>query len=103
VHHHGSFGASEAFADQAIATVAHRAASGHHEGRAVLSERELTVLSLLPSLLSLDDIAADLTVSVNTVKSHVRSIYTKLGVSSRRTAVLTAHENGLLTNGVPDN
>jgi hypothetical protein len=30
--------------------------------------------------------------SVNTVKSHIRSIYTKLGVSSRRTAVLSAHE-----------
>jgi len=30
--------------------------------------------------------------SVNTVKNHIRSIYTKLGVSSRRTAVLSAHE-----------
>ena len=47
-------------------------------------------------MLSLDEIAADLTVSVNTVKSHVRSIYTKLGVSSRRLAVLAAHEHGLL-------
>ncbi|HEY2205696.1 MAG TPA: LuxR C-terminal-related transcriptional regulator, partial [Pseudonocardia sp.] len=56
-----------------------------------------------PSLLSLDEIAADLTVSVNTVKSHVRSIYTKLGVSSRRTAVLTAHENGLFTAGARGN
>jgi LuxR family maltose regulon positive regulatory protein len=46
-------------------------------------------------MLSLDEIATDLTVSVNTVKSHVRSIYTKLGVSSRRTAVLSAHETGL--------
>ena len=42
-------------------------------------------------MLSLDEIAADLTVSVNTVKSHVRSIYAKLGVSSRR---LAAHEHG---------
>ena len=65
----------------------------------MLSERELTVLGLLPSMLSLDEIATDLTVSVNTVKSHVRSIYTKLGVSSRRTAVLSAHEHGLLTTG----
>ena len=52
---------------------------------------------MLPSLLPLVDIAADLTVSVNTVKSHVRAIYAKLGVSSRRAAVLAAHENGLLT------
>jgi LuxR family maltose regulon positive regulatory protein len=61
-----------------------------------LSERELTVLGLLPSMLSLDEIAADLAVSVNTVKSHVRSIYTKLGVGSRRLAVLAGHEQGLL-------
>jgi LuxR family transcriptional regulator, maltose regulon positive regulatory protein len=69
--------------------------------RAVLSERELYVLALLPSMLSLDDIATDLTVSVNTVKSHVRAIYGKLGVSSRRLAVLTAHERGLLDNKGP--
>jgi len=67
----------------------------------MLTERELTVLELLPSLLSLDEIATDLTLSVNTVKSHVRSIYTKLGVSSRRTAVLSAHETGLLTDVRP--
>ena len=48
-------------------------------------------------MLSLDEIATDLTVSVNTVKSYVRSIYAKLGVSSRRMAVLSAHESGLLT------
>jgi LuxR family maltose regulon positive regulatory protein len=65
---------------------------------AALSERELTVLSMLPSLLSLEEIAADLAVSVNTVKSHVRSIYNKLGASSRRTAVLTAYENRLIAS-----
>ena len=64
---------------------------------AALSERELTVLRLLPSLLSLGEIAADLTVSVDTVRSHVRSIYAKLGVSSRRLVVLAA---GLLTSSV---
>jgi LuxR family maltose regulon positive regulatory protein len=62
----------------------------------MLSERELTVLSMLPSLLSLEDIARDLSVSVNTVKSHVRAVYRKLGVSSRRAAVLAAHEHGLI-------
>jgi LuxR family transcriptional regulator, maltose regulon positive regulatory protein len=55
------------------------------------------VLRLLPSLLSLGEIAADLTVSEDTVKSHVRSIYAKLGVSSRRLVVLAA---GLLTSSV---
>jgi LuxR family maltose regulon positive regulatory protein len=61
-----------------------------------LSAREREVLDQLPSLRNLDEIAVDLAVSVNTVKSHVRAIYGKLGVSSRRTAVLAAHEQGLL-------
>ena len=61
-----------------------------------LSERELMVLALLPSLLSGSEIADELVVSVNTVKSHIRSIYTKLGVCSRREAVMRAHERGLL-------
>ena len=91
MHHHGSFGASDDFADRALA-----AGPARETQQALLSKRELTVLELLPSMLSLDEIAADLTVSVNTVKSHVRSIYAKLGVSSRRLAVLAAHEHGLL-------
>jgi LuxR family maltose regulon positive regulatory protein len=93
VHQLGSFGTTETFAQQAL-TAGTTSAHQH----TTLSERELTVLGLLPSMLSLDEIATDLTVSVNTVKSHVRSIYTKLGVSSRRTAVLSAHESGLLTS-----
>jgi LuxR family maltose regulon positive regulatory protein len=93
VHQHGSFGAMDEFADRVLTVGA-----GHERQRAMLSEREITVLGLLPSLLSLDEIALDLTVSVNTVKSHVRSIYTKLGVSSRRLAVLAAHEHGLLSS-----
>lgn len=95
VHQRGSFGPSDAFADRALA-----AGAGRMRQEMTLSERELTVLGLLPSLLSLDEIAVDLTVSVNTVKSHVRSIYAKLGVSSRRLAVLAAHERGLLGSGV---
>lgn len=62
----------------------------------LLSEREQAVLALLPSLLNAREIADEFTVSVNTVKSHIRSIYTKLGVSSRREAVLVAHERRLL-------
>jgi len=95
-HQHGSFGTAEAFGELALAVgadVGLRRSAG-------LSGRELTVLALLPSLLSLDEIAADLAVSVNTVKTHVRSIYTKLGVGSRRLAVLAAHEQGLLSGDV---
>ena len=95
MHQRGSFGTSEAFADRALA-----AGVGSGKEQTVLSGRELAVLELLPSLMSLDEIAASLTVSVNTVKSHLRSIYRKFGVSSRRLAVLAAHEHGMLTTGV---
>jgi LuxR family transcriptional regulator, maltose regulon positive regulatory protein len=61
-----------------------------------LSAREQDVLSQLVSLSNLGEIADDLDVSVNTVKSHVRAIYGKLGVSSRRAAVLTALEHEVL-------
>ncbi|GAY10034.1 LuxR C-terminal-related transcriptional regulator [Pseudonocardia sp. N23] len=90
----GSFGPSGGFADRVLA-----ARAGEPQ-ETMLSEREITVLGLLPSMLSLDEIATDLTVSVNTVKTHVRSIYTKLGVSSRRLAVLAAHQRGLIATGV---
>jgi LuxR family maltose regulon positive regulatory protein len=62
-----------------------------------LSARERDVLAQLVSLSNLGEIADDLAVSVNTIKSHVRAIYGKLGVNSRRTAVLTALEHGLLS------
>jgi LuxR family maltose regulon positive regulatory protein len=61
-----------------------------------LSERELAVLRLLPSGLSQREIAAELYVSFNTVKTHVRSIFAKLGVASRAEAVERARELGLL-------
>ncbi|SFN20297.1 LuxR family transcriptional regulator, maltose regulon positive regulatory protein [Pseudonocardia ammonioxydans] len=80
------------------AEFAGRLAAALPGGRAV-SERELVVLVLLPSLLTTREIAAELTVSVNTVKSHIRSIYVKLGVATRRDAIRRAHELGLLAGG----
>jgi LuxR family transcriptional regulator, maltose regulon positive regulatory protein len=61
-----------------------------------LSRREHEVLLRLRSPSSLDEIADDLGVSVNTVKTHVRAIYVKLGVAGRRAAVVAAHHHGLL-------
>lgn len=55
-----------------------------------LSERERDVFQQLHTARTLPEIASELRVSVNTVKTHQRSIYRKLGVSSRREAVLSS-------------
>ncbi len=61
-----------------------------------LSERELAVLRLLSSRLSLREIGNELYVSLNTIKTHTRNIYAKLRVGSREQAVARARELGLL-------
>lgn len=61
-----------------------------------MTDRENAVLRFLPSLLTTDDIASELSVSPNTVKTHLRGIYRKLAVNTRRDAVARARELGLL-------
>jgi LuxR family maltose regulon positive regulatory protein len=61
-----------------------------------LSERELTLLRLLASELSQREIGSELFISLNTVKGHVKSIFRKLGVTSRADAVARGRELGLL-------
>jgi ATP/maltotriose-dependent transcriptional regulator MalT len=61
-----------------------------------LTDRELSVLRLLASELSRRQIADALFVSLDTVKTHTRGIYRKLGASSREQAVGRAREAGLL-------
>jgi len=62
-----------------------------------LSDRELEVLRLLGTELDGPEIARRLVVSLNTVRTHTKNIYAKLGVNSRRAAVRRAQELGLLT------
>lgn len=62
----------------------------------LLSGRELQLLRLLPTHLSNPELAVELYVSLNTVKSHLRNIYRKLFVTSRSEAVARARELGLL-------
>ncbi|MFL6115356.1 MAG: LuxR C-terminal-related transcriptional regulator, partial [Catenulispora sp.] len=62
----------------------------------VLSERERDVLRYLPTVLTAGEIAANLNISINTVKAHMRSIYRKLGAARRREAVVRARQLGLL-------
>ena len=61
-----------------------------------LSPGELRVLRYLPTNLSRPEIAGELSVSPNTVSTHIRSIYAKLGVSDRSSAVARARELRLL-------
>jgi LuxR family maltose regulon positive regulatory protein len=62
-----------------------------------LSERELEVLRLLATDLDGPDIASQLMVSLNMMRTHTKSIYTKLAVNSRRAAVHRAEELELLS------
>jgi LuxR family maltose regulon positive regulatory protein len=61
-----------------------------------LTDRELTVLRYLASTLSNAEIASELYVSVNTVKTHQRAVYRKLGAEGRRDAVRRARTLSLL-------
>ena len=61
-----------------------------------LSDAELRVLRYLPSNLTAPEIAAELYVSVNTVRTHMRRVYAKLDAHSRGSAVARARELGLV-------
>ena len=61
-----------------------------------LTAREQAVLELLPTGLSTREIGDELGISRDTVKTHTKRIYQKLGVSSRRSAVARGRELGLL-------
>lgn len=61
-----------------------------------LTERELTILELLPTHLSYAEIGARLYLSVNTVKSNLKVVYRKLGVTTRSEAVAAAREARLI-------
>jgi DNA-binding NarL/FixJ family response regulator len=67
-----------------------------HPPATLLTERQLEMLGHLQHGHSYEDIATALGLSVNTVRSHVRSVYERLGVSSKVEAVMVAMELGLL-------
>jgi LuxR family maltose regulon positive regulatory protein len=78
------------------------AASGHPSPPLAeeLSPSELRVLRYLPTNLSRPEIASELSVSVNTVNTHVRNIYAKLQARDRSSAVQRARELRLLSAGL---
>jgi len=88
----GRFARAEEFV---TAIRAHPAAHREHT-RPALTDTELLVLKQLPTGRTVGQIAADLGVSINTVKTHLRGIYGKLGANSRVGALDTARRSGLL-------
>lgn len=67
-----------------------------------LSDRELAVLRFLPTMMSNAEIASEMFVSVNTVKTHLKHVYRKLDVTDRRDCVRRARELRLLSPGLGD-
>jgi LuxR family transcriptional regulator, maltose regulon positive regulatory protein len=74
----------------------HRASRSKPLPTGALTDRELAVLGLLPTRLLQQEIAKELYVSVNTVRTHIQGIYRKLGVASREEAVTRARALSLL-------
>jgi ATP/maltotriose-dependent transcriptional regulator MalT len=77
-----------------------RALEAAHGGAAMLREpltdAEMRVLELAPTHLTLEEIGSNLCISRNTVKTHLKAIYSKLNVASRGGAVERAHAIGLI-------
>jgi LuxR family maltose regulon positive regulatory protein len=65
-----------------------------------LTEREQRILRYLPTMLTNAEIGAEVFVSLNTVKTHLRSIYRKLDANGRADAVEKARRQGLLPAGI---
>jgi DNA-binding CsgD family transcriptional regulator len=63
-----------------------------------LTAREVDVLGYLPTRLSTGEIAARLGISPNTVKTHLKNIYHKLGARSRNEAIVNAARLHLISN-----
>jgi LuxR family transcriptional regulator, maltose regulon positive regulatory protein len=101
LHRHGRYGtAHPAIVGEVLDTIEHR---GGERSRSVavllaepLSEREQAILRYLPTMMSNQEIAGELFVSVNTVKTHLKAIYRKLDASGRREAVQRGRELGLM-------
>ncbi len=87
----GRFGRHEAFAARLLTALPVPSAAP-----AALTASEQRLLLELPSMRTTEEIAAALHVSPNTVKTHLRGIYRKLGVRSRRDAITAARRRGLL-------
>jgi len=92
--------AHAAFVSQALSRIDQR----DGDGRLVpllpaspLSGRQQAILGYLPTMMSNQEIAEELSISINTVKTHLKAIYRKLDAPGRREAVLRARDLGLMS------
>jgi DNA-binding NarL/FixJ family response regulator len=92
----GETAMTRAMAGKLLKSVANRIADGD-KGEESLTERELLVLRLVASGASNQDIADKLTISINTVKSHLKSILDKLQLENRTQAATYALKHGLVS------
>lgn len=93
----GEAAMTKAMATRLLKGIAQRSRDGE-KGEETLTERELVVLRLVARGASNQQIAEELVLSVNTVKSHLRNILDKLQLENRTQAATYALERGLLTN-----
>jgi LuxR family transcriptional regulator, maltose regulon positive regulatory protein len=97
--------AHRAFAGELLAVLEQEPGARRSNGDPLLeplSDRELAVLRFLPTMMSNAEIAGEMFVSVNTVKTHLKHIYRKLDVSERRDAVRRGRDLHLLSPGLTD-
>lgn len=92
-------GESLLFPDAVRALVAARPAAPTRDRHPALTARETEILRLMATGLSNRDIAADLVISLETVKTHVGNVFAKLGAANRTQAVIIAYETGVVTPG----
>lgn len=94
--------AHRSFVEDLLTALADSAGNGSNRPALAeaLTDREAAVLRFLPTMMSNHEIASELFVSVNTVKTHLRAIYRKLGVADRREAVQRARQMQLLAPGL---
>jgi LuxR family maltose regulon positive regulatory protein len=90
LHDLGRFGVREHFVMAVVAAVGPATPIAQP-----LSPRERELLAELPTMRTVDEIAGSLYISASTVKTHLRNIYAKLGVGTRRDAIAAARRQGL--------
>ncbi len=93
----GEIAMTRAMAGRLLKAVANRAADGE-KGEQALTERELFVLRLVASGAGNSEIAESLSISINTVKSHIKNILGKLQLENRTQAATYALKHGLVSS-----